>query len=167
MPDLSDAAKRALVYWPQIEFAARYRLTTADLWSTIRDAAEQAGWASPGVTLRGVNQLRAIATQIQNAGRNFARADEDQRLDYTMTAGAPWSRSDAERGALPMWQARFEHTFMQDGEEVTEWRTSVFAGRLPATVADMRAAIAEDAEQLADKYGVDHVGISGVHVLAV
>lgn len=167
MPDLSPAAKRALAYWPQIEFAARYRLTTADLWSTIRDAAEEAGWASPGVTLQGVNELRSMATRIQSAGRNFAAADQDQRLDYTMVAGAPWSRPDNERESLPMWQARFEHSFWQDGELTTEWRTSVFTGRLPATVADMRAAIAEDAEQLADKYGVDHDSVGGVHIVAI
>lgn len=167
MPDLSPAARKALAYWPQIEMAAAERMTTADLWSLLQDAAEEMGLESPGVTLRGVSELRGLATTIQASGRRLERLGDSAALSGQHVAEAPWSRSLAEQNALGIYQVRYQHTTLTaDGPE-TNWRTSVFYGELPGTVGELRAAIEEDAGQLANKYGVDHVDFSNVQVLSV
>lgn len=167
MPDLTPAARKALAYWPQIELAAAERMTTADLWSTIQDAAEELGLASPGVTLRGVSELRGIATTIQASGRRLERLMDSADLTGRHVAEAPWSRSLAERDALGIYQVRYQHTTLTPEGPETNWRTSVFYGQLPGSVGELRDALAEDAAQLANKYGVDHVDLSNVQVLAV
>jgi hypothetical protein len=43
----------------------------------------------------------------------------------------------------------------------------VFYGQLPATAGELRAALAEDAGQLANKYGVSHVDFANVQILGV
>jgi len=167
LPDLTPEARKALAYWPQIELAAAERMTTADLWSTIQDAAEELGLSSPGVTLRGVSQLRSIATQIQASGRRLETLADAADLTGQHIAEAPWSRSMAEQNALGIYQVRYQHTTLTaDGPE-TNWRTSVFYGQLPGTVGELRDAIEEDAGQLANKYGVSHLDFSNVQVLSV
>jgi hypothetical protein len=165
--DLSDAARQALKYWPQIEFAAQSRMSTADLWSAIRDAADELGLSSPGVTANGVSTLRGLASGIQRRGEAVDRAHDSQRLTDEHMAQAPWSRPLPQQNAFPMFQVRFQHTFMQDGEERSEWRTSVFNGRLPRTAGELRAAIDMDANELASKYGSTHVGVGNLQILQV
>jgi hypothetical protein len=158
----------ALAYWPQIEYAAANRMATADLWATLREAARELGLDSPGVTLAQVNELRHLATGIQAGSRRLDRVDPLSAItDARLIAEAPWSRSAAERAALPMYQVRYQHTVNGPNGEETAWRTSTFRGSLPRTLADLRGAIDEDAENLADKYGGEHLGVSGLQILAV
>lgn len=167
MPDLSDEARAALAYWPQIEYAAANHLPTAALWDTLKAAASDLGLESPGVTLQGVNQLRSMATTIQGASARLERSDPSYRMEGRLISEAPWSRSLAERDAMPMYQVRYQHTTVGPNGEETSWRTSTFHGQLPSTIEDLYDAIDEDAEHLADKYGHSHVGVSGHQVLAV
>ena len=167
MPDLSDAARKALAYWPQIEYAAAAGMNTADLWSAIRDAAEELGLASPGVSVQGVSQLRGLAAGIQRGAASFERLADNLGLGNVHVAQAPWSRSLAEQAALPMYHVRYQHTVMGPEGPETNWRTSVFTGPLPDTVGGIRAAINEDAAQLANKYGVAHGDVAGLQILSV
>lgn len=155
-------------YWGVIERAVADRLTTADLWSDIRDAADELGLESPGVTVRGVNELRRLANTIQNSGRQFERATDETGLDARMMGEAPWSRPLAEQNALGIYQVRYQHTYVTAEGPQTEWRTSVFnAADMPDTVGELRDAIGQDAQQLADKYGVSHVEFGSVQILSV
>ena len=168
MPDLSDQARKALAYWPQIEFAARYGMTTADLWNTIRDAAEGMGLASPGVTAAGVSELRGLATGIQRSEREFAAADPSSNLGPHLTREAPWSRDLPSMNADQMFQVRFEHTVVIDGEEQTVWRTAMYRGHeMPATVGDLQDLIDLDAEEMAGDYEQGHVGVGAVQIIRV
>lgn len=167
MPDLSPAARKALAYWPQIEYAAQSRMTTADLWSTLQDAAEEMGLESPGVSIRGVSELRSLATTIQASGRRFEQAGDTASLDQHYVSEAPWSRPLNERNALGITQVRYQHTTLTPDGPETNWRTSVFYGELPRTAGELRAALEEDAGQLANKYGVDHVDFANVQILTV
>lgn len=167
MPDLSDAARNALAYWPQIEYAAANRMPTAQLWDTLNAAAADLGLDTPGVTLQGVNELRHLATTIQASSARLERSDPSYRLEGNLVSEAPWSRSLAERDAMPMFQVRYQHTTVGPNGEETNWRTSTFHGQLPGTIGDLFDAIEEDAEHLADKYGHSHVGTGGHQVLSV
>lgn len=164
---LSPAAKAALAYWPQIELAATEGLTTADLWSLIRDAAEDIGLASPGVTVQGVSQLRGIAGSVQARSRQIAKLAGTKTLAGSLLTVAPWARERAERQASPLYHVRFQHTTRENGELTTQWRTSVFGGKLPGTIGDLRRLIDVDAEQIAKKYGVDHVGVDNLQIWEV
>lgn len=158
----------ALAYWGEIEYAAANRLTTADLWASLRAAAAELGQESPGVTVQQVNEVRHLATGIQAASRRLERIDPSSSIrDGRLIAEAPWSRSLAERSALPMYQVRYQHTVDGPNGVETAWRTSTFRGELPRTLGDLQDAIDEDAENLADKYGGAHVGVSAMQILAV
>lgn len=158
----------ALAYWGEIEYAAQHRLPTAELWDMLKSAAERLGLPGPGVTVQQVNAVRHQATGIQAASRRLERVDPSSGLsDGRLVAEAPWSRSLAERNALPMYQVRYQHTVDGPNGPETAWRTSTFRGRLPSTLADLQDAVTEDAENLADKYGGAHVGIGSLQILAV
>lgn len=164
---LSPAEQRAMAYWPQIEYAARHGLNTADLWSAIRDAAEEIGLDSPGVSVQGVSSLRAKAVGIQRNEGEFERLADSKRVLGRLVQVAPWARAPGERRALPMFSVRFEHTFMTGDGHRTEWRTAVFEGQLPKTAGELRALIGSDAVQLANKYNVEHIGIDSLQLLSI
>lgn len=165
--DLSPEAQRALAYWGPISRAASEHMTTRELWGAIRAESERLGLPSPGVTVRGVSQLRGLAGGIESRAREFNTYSDSRVLRGSMAAQAPWSRPLGEQRALPQYQIRFQHQYTSRGEQVTEWRTTMIPARLPRTVGDLRDLVAGDALQLARKYGVEHLGIGDLQVLAV
>lgn len=168
MPASEQPRNPALAYWPQIEYAAAAGLTTADLWGIIGDAAAELGLATPGVSAIDVSRLRGVAGGIQNAARILDATPDERALESRMFAQAPWSRPLAQQNAAPEYHVRYQHTVINSaGEEETIWHTSRFVGRYPATLAELREAVNEDAEQIADKYGAEHVGVAGLQLLAV
>lgn len=167
MADMSPGTRRAMQYWGVIEHAARERMNTADLWAAIRDQAAAAGLDRPGVTAQDVSRLRGIAGSIRGADRQLDRANAEYGLTGAMISRAPWARDFAAMNTSPMHQVRFEHQFTREGEPVTEWRSVMFQGALPTTVAELMAALDFDAQQMADNYGYEHVGIGAVSILAV
>lgn len=167
MPDLTPDAVQAMRYWRWIEEAASLRMTTADLWAIIRDVAEEQGYSSPGVTLRGVSELRGIAGQIHGASNRLGRAEDYEHVTERHVAMPPWASQSAGQGPMTSYQVRFQHTTLGPDGEQTNWRTSVFHGNLPATVGELRAAVGEDAEQFAEGYGQTHLGIGSLQVLVI
>lgn len=167
MPPPKGIPNRALPYWGIIERGAAEGLGAADLWADIRAAAEDIGLASPGVSASEVSQLYSQAVGIQRKAERFGRAHPSERMDGRYVANAPWTRAQGERDALSVWQVRYQHTVLGPDGPQSEWRTSVFSGALPDTVEDLRAAIEQDAEQLALKYGFAHVGTDDHQVLEV
>lgn len=165
--DLSPAVQKALAYWGVIELAAEARATTADMWSWIRDAAEELGKASPGVTVQAVSYLRGVAGQIQERARLFDALADSRRVTGRYVSTPPWARALAAQRALPMFQVRYRHTFLNQGVEQTEWRTSMFQGRVNHTAGQLRQLIDLDAENMARKYGMEHVGVSDLQVMAI
>ena len=167
MPELSPDARGAMRYWSVIESAARLRATTADLWAAINDAAAEQGLSSPGVTLRGVNELRSYAAQQQNAADRLARSDRGAPMEDRLIGPAPWAREGAEYASVDRWQITYLHTTLDNGEERSDWRTSMFTGTLPDTVGELMDQLDVDAETLADEYELQHVGVGSITVLRV
>lgn len=164
---LSPAAQKALAYWGVIELAAETRASTADLWSWIRDAADELGLASPGVTVQGVSELRGRAGQIQEASRQFARLGPNQRVRGATVAHPPWQRDAGSRRAQPKFAVRYRHTVSRGGVLETAWKTSVFLGTLNHTAGQLLRDVELDARHLANKYNTEHVETTDHQVLVI
>lgn len=155
------------LYWGVVEGAARQGLGTAAIWDAIREHAAALGLESPGVTAQDVSRLRGQAGGIIRAENALGRAPAQQGIGAEMIA-TPWfGRTLDRQNAMPVYQARFEHTVLRDGVEVTEWRTVTFRGALPATVGALADAVDLDAAQMADNYGVEHLGVGTISLMAV
>lgn len=164
---LSEHARAALAYWPQIQHAAAVGMTTADMWATIRASAADLGLETPGVTVQGVSALRGIASGIERTAAGLNRAESNRRLISDMISTPPWARPPGEQRADHVYQVRFLHTTLQDGIEQADWRTITFSGRLPRTVGQLRQLAEGDAIQLARKYKGEHAGIDSLQLFAV
>ena len=164
---LPASAQKALAYWGVIELAAEAHAPTADLWEWIRQAAADLKLASPGVTVQGVSVLRGYAGQIQSRAALFAALAGSKRVTARVMSDPPWARSLGEQRAMPKWAVRFKHTYIQNGAEITEWRTSMFGGRINHTARQVRDEVELDALNLARKYGTAHVGVDSLQVMSV
>lgn len=167
MPDLPPLAQKALPYWGVIESAVSRGATTAELWSDIRSAATEWGLESPGVSAIGVSQLRGMAGQIRARGQEFAQLPDGRRVYSTLWADAPWQRTSAERRLDPRWAVRFQHTYTQGGDTLTEWRTVMQYGRPPRTAGEIRASVEGEALNMARKYNIGHLGTGDYQLLIV
>jgi hypothetical protein len=165
--DLSPEGRAAMTYWAQIDAAVSDKLSTADLWSAIRDAADEMGLSSPGVTIRGVSEVRGIAAGRVRASDYLARLQPGMAITDRAWSEAPWSRPLGQQSALPIFHVRYQHTTLGPDGETTTWRTSVLNGALPGTVDDLYSILDEDTAELSRKYGVDHVGYGAIQILAV
>jgi len=163
--NLSPDAQKALAYWGVIELAAETRATTADMWEWIRQSAEEVGLAKPGVTVRGVQELRGRAGQIQEAARKFGLLPDSTRVRGEHVAVPPWARDPGAMKAQPKFAVRFKHTFTEGGITKVEWRTSVFTGKINHTAGRLRSDVELDAQNMAAKYNTEHGDVSDLQVL--
>lgn len=164
---ISDEGRAALTYWGVVQHAVQNKATTAELWEAIRQSAADQGWERPGVTLRGINEIRSMAAQTRNADTRLAQTDREAVLGTQHFSEAPWSRPPTDRNLSPMLQIRFEHHTIVDGELQTNWRTVIHSGILPSTVGDLYDLVDQSGEQLANDYEVDHAGYGQISVMSV
>jgi len=147
MAALSDAGKQAWCTGGRYRPGVDARLTTSQLWDSVRLAASNAGLDSPGVSVQGINEIRSAAAAIRNAGeasgprwgtrRVTGQATGDRLIHDVygaVVAVAPgcWTLSPAIR-------VRFELANLSpEGEQVTTWLTNLYpGGALPDTVGDL------------------------------
>lgn len=166
MPNLTPEERRATQYWGSIEGVTRAGGSVTDLWRGINEQAAALGYDTAGISAIDVNRLRSLAVSNRNAERSLDRLGPDDLITGDAIGQAPWARSLNEQNAVPMWSVRFEHIVIVDGEEVTQYRTSVFTGEVPRTRRELELALEEDGENLAGEYEVEHVGIGGYTILA-
>ena len=167
MPGLSPEGQAALPYWGVVEEAATKHWTTAKVWDALHAKAAEYGLESPGVTVRGISALRGVAGAIQARGQQLTNMTDSRPLLGRYWTQAPWARTPAEQRVNPMQQVRYQHTFIRDGQQVTVWRTSMLEGKAPRTVGELRAKVASDAVNIANKYGVESVGVGALQLLVV
>lgn len=167
MADLDPRARAALGYWGVIEQAAREGHTTAELWNNIRTVAESYGYERPGVSAAGVSILRGLAGGIQARGAQFAQLTDGRRVYSTLWADAPWSRPLGEQRANPMFSVRFQHSYRQGEELLTEWRTVSQIGRPPRTAGEIRAFVESQALNMARKYNMEHEGTDELQLFRI
>jgi hypothetical protein len=168
MTSLTPNQTAALAYWGNIENAVSQRLGTADLWSAIRAASGTEPGTPIGFNAADLSVLRGMAASIRNAATNLEAARGDYTVTADMVGRAPWARSQAEMNTLPIWQVRFQHTTTDvSGNELTDWRTSVFTGQIPDTVGGILDAVDQDALGIAEDYGRQHVSVGSLQIIAV
>lgn len=156
-----------LGYWGVIEAAVTNRMSTADLWSAIREATANPANGLTGITLMDVNRLRSSAALIRNSAAEFNRATDDLVISGKMIATAPWARKEESQRLAPKLQIRFLHTTLKDEIFETSWRTYMHPGPAPATVGDLRAIVDRAGQMLAQDYETDHVSVDQLSVLVV
>lgn len=174
MPDLSPGAKRALgLYWGAIEAASSSHMTTADLWTAIRQAAADAGLESPGVNAADVSTIRGYAGRMTRASEALAKAEPGLGLTADLIATPPWARPLAEQNAVTKYQVTYSVNYVTpEGESGSRFLTSVY-DQLPGTVGDLLSGLQVDASELqlaqpeGDYLPGDITGVDTVTILAV
>jgi hypothetical protein len=85
-----------------------------------------------------------------------------------MISTPPYARDLQEQSTYPLYHVRFEYTYIDSaGVQQTQFRTSVFSDQLPQTVGELTAAVLDDAEAMAAKYGHTLLSAIPVNILAV
>ena len=165
--DYTPGQLKLLAYWGTIQSAVTQRSSTAELWASVRGAAQIDGVTLSGVSATDMNSLRATAAGMRNAATNLASARPNQGIDATMIAQDISARPLGAQNAAPAWLVRFEHDITVGGVLQTVWRTSTFEGVLPPTKNDLLNQVTNDALAMADDYGVTHVGVGSMQISAV
>lgn len=148
---LSDAARRALLYWGDIQKATSARATTQVLYEALRAASEREGMGGTVPPLTAVNELRHLAASQRTAGENLRRAAATeqrtgmgQSITGVMIAADVRTRPAGVSATITQYIARFQATFTTPlGEQVQRSFSKVFtSGALPATVGDLITQLA-------------------------
>jgi hypothetical protein len=165
-----------MAYWGSIQNAVSARASTADVWAAIRAAQAAEPGGGGGVSVQGVNEVRAAAARLRNASENFTQARDfaertgiTQAIEGTMMSTAPWSREPQVLSTLADYQVRFETLLTTPaGEQASAWVTARFpTGQLPVTVGELIDALS--AYSLAFGYADEATlaGIGDVSITAV
>lgn len=152
MSVLGQYGPNALKYWGSILASAYQGASTADMWTSIRQAQADYGLAKPGASAPDVSVLRGYANRIVAAAGNLAAAAPTDVITAAMTAIAPYTSSDlAGIAANPTYMVRFVNTVQApDGSTIDVHQTAVFtAAQMPTTVGELQDAIDQNGVELA------------------
>lgn len=177
MAELSKGVRTALGrYWSEIIGGAANKESTSAIFGRIRARAAELGLPSVGVGASDISKLRGYASAMVRAQTTLASTDPTRAVTAAVIAETPWSRSLTERNTLPIYNVQFQHTVqLDDGSTVTKWHTISIPGVLPATVGELQARVAGEAQLMA-AYGGDaqsgtphgvSLGVSDLMVTAV
>jgi hypothetical protein len=170
MPRLADNVKSALAdYWNLAVEQAGNRTGSASFISIAASLAREAGGSISFNTAKALPVLYGYASRIRNAGETVRSAPDETYIGPEHVAVPPWAREERSQLANPIWHVTYLFTSANSAGIVSqEYKTSVFqGGGFPQTVGDLKAAIQEDAQALADKYQVNLLNVDLHQVLAV
>ena len=167
MIDFTPGMSRLMGLWGSIEGAVSDRVSTADLWAITRAAAEAEGVTLSGISAVDMSRLRGMAASARNAQEVFNAANPESTVVSGMIATAPWARNLEQQALAPRWQIRFEQTVTELGQTTTVWRTVFADSVLPATVAELIAQVAGEAEAIAADYNQESGGVGNLSILAI
>lgn len=172
--DFTPGQRQLLAYWGPIQTAVAQRVSTADLWSIVRERAQAEGAALKGVSAIDMGVLRGIAAAQRNAMEAVQRGGADAVITADMIGRDISSRAQQDQNLAPKWLVRFEQDLNVGGQLVTVWRSSFFDQVLPGRTSELRQALEQDAEQMLanSSGGIDattavHLGIGRVQINAV
>lgn len=166
LANLSPEERRALQYWGPIESVTLRGGSTEDLWAAINAHAEALGYPSAQISATAINRLRTRAVGNREAMDRLGQLGPDDLITGRQIGRAPWERGLDKQNAMPMWQVQFEHIVEVDGQQISVYRTTMFQGTVPTSRRELELAIEEDAIELANRYGQEHVGIGSYRILA-
>jgi hypothetical protein len=146
-------------YWSEIFGGAAQRVSTSDLFVSIRARAQELGLSSVGVGASVVSTLRGYASRMVSAAGRLNKAADETSLGNTYIAEAPWARPLVEQNTMPIYNVTFQHTIeLEDGSTVTKHQNMTIVGQLPPTVGDLRAQVESEAAILAAEGGAPTSG---------
>lgn len=152
MSILGKYGANAVKYWAPILESAYKGLSTADMWTAIRNTQQQYGLSTPGASAPDVSVIRGYANRLVAASQALANAAPTDTLLPSMMGVAPYTLSDpGQLAASPTYMVRFANTVQaNDGTVSTVWQTSVFTSTdMPQTVGELQARIDFNAGELA------------------
>lgn len=160
-------SQRASVFWGTAQAAAREGYTTAQYWQALNEHAQSLGLDRPEISAIDASRLRGQAGRGLRAAQALQGSELNTAITGDMISVAPYSRDLASRNSYGQWQVRFAHTVIGEEGEDTQYRSVVFSGQLPYTVGELMDAVEGDAIEMANDYGVEHVSISDLSLIAV
>jgi hypothetical protein len=169
MARISDTVRAALGYWWNlITDAARANFTVTDTVQLANQVATDLGGSLSFNENTAISTLYGYARREINAGNIFQAADAGQAIDTSMISTPPYARDLQEQNTYPLYHVRFEYTYLDSaGNRQVSFRTSVFPDQLPDTAGDLTAAVLDDAEAMAFKYGHTLLSAIPLNILAV
>ncbi len=169
MARLSQTQTAALATWWLLAEKAGYGgFTSTDTVTAAADLAAAHGAALTFTEGTAIATLYGYARRMANAASEVQQALDTAVIGPEHIGMPPWARDEQVMLTTPIWHAGFQFTFLDAAGVVhTEFRTSVFEMTLPQTIGELTAAILEDAQAMADKYGVTLVDAVLHEILAV
>jgi hypothetical protein len=169
MARITDNVRAALGYWWNlITDAARAGFTVTDTVQLANQVATDLGGSLSFKENTAISVLYGYARREVNAGNEFLSGDPAQGITAGMISTPPYARDLQEQSTYPLYHVRFEYTYIDSaGVQQTQFRTSVFSDQLPQTVGELTAAVLDDAEAMAAKYGHTLLSAIPVNILAV
>ena len=169
MPRLTAHVAGLLGDWWTLALDAGFSgYTTTDLQAAAKDIADRNNLTLAFRDYTGLSVLYGYARRMFNASQTVRNADDADYIQSQHIAIPPWARDETAQNANPIWHVTYEFTTLdENGFESTEYKTSVFEQSLPSTVGDLKDAVNEDAQALADKYGRQLLSVGLHQILAV
>lgn len=165
---LSEAAARYAYAWGALQNAVANRASTADIFATVRQVAEDLGMDTPPGMWAAVNELRSLAVAERNAGEAFQRTDPAERLTAALAPPDINARNIEDRNIFPEYLVRFDMTHTDtEGNAVTITRSFRDTWTPGLTVGEVTGLVTEAATGLANEYGIDLAGVDNLRVVSV
>lgn len=164
MADLRPGAIKLLPLLGAIQEGSAAHETTAQLWDRIHTEATAQGMDISGAGATDLGQLRAWASSNVYAAEAIAKSSGSRSIDASMIGAELYAGAGVIEGRQQLYNIRFEHTVIENGVEISLWRTSQITGLLPPTIDDLEAIMEGDAQQLADEYNQTHVSIGSISI---
>lgn len=169
MPRLTATVASALADWWPLALDAGFKgFNAGDLQAAARDIAAANGITLPFQTYTSLATLYGYARRMFNASQAVRNADEADYIATDHIATPPWARDEPTQNANPIWHVTYQFTYLdENGFSQTEFKTSIFEQNFPQTIGELKDAVSEDAQALADKYGVRLQAVDLHQILAV
>lgn len=169
MARLDDPLSAALAnWWTLLAHEATLGTTVTDVQIIARATAAQAGQSLSFQENQAIATLYGYARRIENASTSLQAATSDTVITPDLMAIPPWARDQQVQNTVPIWHSTFGFTYIdQAGNQVTDFKTSVFDMTFPDTVGELTGDVQADAEAMAAKYNVQLVSVNLISLLAV
>lgn len=144
------------------------RASTAEFYQALKDAAATFPGDQSIPTFRAANQLRSAAVQMRNAADAFQSAPAETAITPDRIGVAPYARSLAEQAAAPIFTVGINlHLADNETGEITSQYTQVRFTGVAMTKGNLLELVQQDAEALADNYGMAYAGHDVLELVAV
>lgn len=169
MPRLTDSQRATLASaWDLVQHAGFGGFTATALNEAAANIAAEAGIRLSFQYYADLGTLYGYARRMSNAADAAQSALDSDIIGPDHMAAPPWARDEQVMNDTPKWHVVFDFTYADSaGELYTEKRTSIFDMTFPRTIGDLKDAITEDAQAMAQKYQVVFEAADLLMILAV